>query len=198
MLEIRSIYSDADYSDVCQILLRAQKAESQKTGVLYNTSSITPSQFTRDIEQYEGVCFCAYVDGVLAGTLSVFSDNRKKWYSKDGSDKIIKYVGVAPEYQGMGIASQLVEYAKSNTNYQVLSVSTGEMNQHAIHLYKKNGFILVDITRGPIHNAYKLAFWKEGCPIRHDIIKMHLIVSKIKCFIKRLLSRSKVNPDQFR
>lgn len=127
-----------------------------------------------------------------------FSDYRKKWYSKDDTDKIIKYVGVAPEYQGLGIASQLVDFAKTNTKYQVLSVSTGEMNQHAIHLYKKNGFILVDITRGPIHNAYKLAFWKEGCPIRADIISRHLTVSKIKCFIKKSLSGSKVNPDRFR
>ena len=179
-------------------MFRAQKAESIKTGVLYNTSSLTPSQFTREMKQYDGVCFCAYVDGVMAGTLSVFSDRRKKWYSKDDTDKIIKYVGVAPEYQGKGIASRLVEYAKSSTIYQVLSVSTGEVNQHAIHLYKKNGFILVDITRGPIHNAYKLAFWKDGCPIRNEIIRRHLIVSKIKCFVKKLLSRSKVTPDQFR
>lgn len=197
-MEIRSICADADYSDVCQLLVRTQRAESVKTGVLYNTSSITAAQLAEEVKKYAGVCFCAYVDGVMAGTLSVFSDNRKKWYSKNDSDKIIKYVGVAPEYQGLGIASQLVDYAKLNTNYQVLSVSTGEMNQHAIHLYKKNGFILVDITKGPIHNAYKLAFWKEGCPISADIIRRHLIVSKIKCFIKKILSRTKVSPDQFR
>lgn len=72
MLEIRSICADADYSDVCQLLLRAQKDESLKTGVLYNTSSITASQLTKEVKQYAGVCFCAYVDGVMAGTLSVF------------------------------------------------------------------------------------------------------------------------------
>ena len=198
MLEIRSISTDADYLEVCQLLVRAQQAEYKKTGVLYNTSNITASQLTKEMDMYAGVCFCAYVDGVMAGTLSVFSDNKKKWYSKDDSDKIIKYVGVDPEYQGKGVASQLVEYAKSNSEYKVLSVSTGEMNRHAIHLYKKNDFILVDITKGPIHNAYKLAFWKEGCPISANIIRRHLIVSKIKCFIKKVLFRSKANPNQFR
>ena len=198
MIEIRAIANDADYEDVCSLIRRSQKAESEATGVLFNTKGLTPAQLKDEIKGYDGVCFCAFDNSVMAGTLSLFADYKKKWYSREESGKIIKYVAVAPEYQGKGIASKLIDKAKKEAGELVLSVSTGEKNTHAIHLYERNGFILVDVTRGLINNAYKMAYWKSGCPIKANKLNRHIMAARMKCAVKKRLFKPTVTEEMFR
>ena len=197
MIEIKTIENEADLNNACNLLRRSQIAETEATGVLYNTKWLNGAQLKNEISKNDGVCFCVFDNGEMAGTMSVFAD-KKKWYSHDDPGKIIKYVAVAPEHQGKGVASMLMEQAKKAAGDQVLSVSTGEKNKHAIQLYKRNGFILVDVTRGPINNAYRLAYWRNGCPINPNRLKMHVLIARIKCAIKKRLFKPTVSEDMFR
>lgn len=198
MIRIKAIVNEADYGDVCNLLRKSQKAETEATGVLFNTKGLSPEQLKDEISRYDGVCYCAYEGTEMAGTLTVFTNHKKNWYSTVEPGRIIKYVAVAPGCQGKGIATKLLECAKHESDGRVLSVSTGEKNTHAVQLYSKNGFILVDVRRGPINNAYKFAYWENGCPINPSRLRMHIFAAKAKCALKKLLFKPKVTEDVFR
>ena len=188
-MTIRIIESgnNADYEKVCEIINKSQEAETEKRNVLYNTHGMTPSQLSEELSAKEGRCICVYEGPDMAGTASVFRDKKEKWYSDGKADIVLKYVAVSPEHQGKHIATQILDYVK-NLDCKVISVSTGEKNRRAIHLYEKNGFILVGVSRGRINNSYKYAYWKDGCPIAPGKIKAHIAEAKVKCFIKRYLT----------
>lgn len=195
---ITVVNSSSGYKAVCDLLHRAQKAESEATGVLFNTNKLSAEDLRGEIENNKGAkCLGAYDDGKLIGTLCVFIDKKNRWYTQAKRCLEIKYVAVAPESQGKHVGSSLLDYVKSMEKYDILNVSTGEKNINAIRYYKKNGFILVDVSRGPIHNAYKLAYWKEECPINQNVIRRHVRSSKMKCFVKQLLARPKVSKESF-
>lgn len=197
MIEIKSIDNPQVLSDICELLHKSQKTETENTGVLFNTIRLQPEELKEEIEQKNGQCICALEDGRVLGSLCVFPDNKNRWYTQDKRCLEIKYVGVSPESQGKHIGSSLINYVKAWPNYDIINVSTGEKNLNAISFYKKNDFLIVDFSRGPIHNACKLAYWKGECPIKQSVIRSHVLLSKMKCIVKKLLVRPKVSKDSF-
>ena len=187
MADIKIINNIDGFAEVCEVLHRSQKAESEATGVLFNTIRLSAEELEREIEDHKGRCVGVFENGRIIGTLCAFEDNKNRWYTHNKKSLEIKYVAVSPESQGKHVGSAMLDYVKSFDNYEILNVSTGEKNKNAIHFYNKNGFILVDISRGPIHNACKLAYWKEGCLIKQRTINSHVLKSRFKCFIKKLL-----------
>ena len=187
IIRINVLDDNADYGKVCEIINKSQKAETETRNVLYNTHGMTPSRLAEELIEKGGKCICLYDGPDMAGTLSVFPDKKEKWYSDGKDDIVIKYVAVSPEYQGKNIATMLLDFVK-NMGHTVISVSTGEKNRHAIHLYEKNGFILVGVSCGRINNSCKYVYWKDGCPIASGKIKAHIAEARVKCFIKRYLT----------
>ena len=164
---------------------------------MFNTKNLSSEILKSEIDNKGAKCIGIYDDGKIIGTLSVFKDNKKHWYTDSKNCLEIKYVAVAPESQGRHVGSALMDFVKAKEEYEILNVSTGEKNINAIRYYERNGFVLVDVSRGPIHNAYKLAYWRDGCPIKQRTIKKHVLVSKIKCYVKRLFIRTKVSKEMY-
>lgn len=179
----------SSFSNVCEVIKSAHLAEYNSTGLVINTSGITAEQLQKEIESYSGKCLGYVADGIIVGTLSVFCDKKHYWFSKGQTVKTIKYVAVLPDYQGRHIASELLEYVKDHytDNNNPVTVSTDQRNKHAVKLYEKNGFRIVNITRGrkAVSNAVRLAWWPLGCPFSHFVCHSHLVLDRLKCTVKR-------------
>lgn len=192
MAEIREIRDSSFLEDVCSIIKSAHEAEYKSTGLIINTSNITAEQLLEEITNLSGGCFVATVDGKAAGTLSIFHDKKKYWFSQGSDCLTIKYVAVDPLYQGKHIASDLIEYSKSIASREgqsFLMVSTDQRNKHAISLYQKNGFRIVDVTRGKKakSNAVRMAWWPVCFPFSDASCQIRVTKGKIKCFLKQLI-----------
>lgn len=179
------------FTDVCAVIKSAHLAEYNATGLVINTSDITAEQLQREMEQYNGKCLGYVVDESIVGTLSVFCEKKRYWFSAGRDVKTIKYVAVRPDYQGRHVASKLLQYAKDvyANNTVPIIVSTDQKNKHAIKLYEKNGFQIMKVTRGrkADSNALKLVWWPLGCPFSHSLCSFHLLMDKIKCAIKIII-----------
>ncbi|MCR4951820.1 MAG: GNAT family N-acetyltransferase [Solobacterium sp.] len=172
---------------VCSTLKAAQDHAFQETGLAINTYGLTAADLSDQLKRKNGICIAAFDQDTAAGSLCVFDDHSDRWFAKSGRE--IKYVSVLPSCQGKGIASKLLDLAKETVSDEVLTVSTDERNKGAVNLYQKNGFALIDISRGrrASSNAVRFAYWKTGCPLDRKTIASHLRARKLKCLIKSLI-----------
>ena len=178
-----------EIKDACDVLASAQSFETSASGMEYNTHGLQANTLSSELMEHNGMCIVADASGVIVGTLSLMDDAKQRWYKKDaGHYQTIKYVGVAPEWQGHGIAHRLVEFA-INKSDGVVTASTDERNVKAVRLYESCGFRVMEYARprGAESNAVILAFWKNGCPPATFEINLHRIASKTKCLTKRIL-----------
>lgn len=193
MIEIKEIRDSSYLHDVCSVIKRAHEAEYYSTGLTINTSDITEDYLYQQIMIFDGVCLIGVIDGVIVGTCSIFREPKYYWFSSgvEGGGCTIKYVAVDPKYQGKHIASEILEYSKRIVRKEnsLLMVSTDQRNKHAVNLYKKNGFILVDVTRGKKaeSNAVRFAWWPNGCPFSKAKCFTRVIRGKMKCLLKKLI-----------
>lgn len=69
----------------------------------------------------------------------------------------IEFVGTAPEFQGQGVASQIINHILENTSYnQYLVEEVADTNIPAMRLYKKLGFEEYKRTPVPQKRAEKI------------------------------------------
>lgn len=191
MISISSI-QPSDHSSLeiaCELVDQAQDYESIVLGISFNTHGLTPEDLSSILTDGNGVTFLAF-DGVdPVGTLTLIDDARQNWYHRgESSPKVIKFVAVSPGHQGKGIATQLVQRAIRETE-ELVSVSTDERNTHAIHLYKKCGFSLVEVNRAKSEegNAVRFAFWLNGCPLPRWAIAEKLVLCRLRVLIKKMI-----------
>ena len=171
---------------VCDCIRIAQTETFKRSGLRINTYGLAPNVLYEQLRA-GGTCFIAEYNSSVIGTLSVFKDNRKNWYSNGGV--IIKYVAVLPDWQGRHVATLLLEKAKSIYSDRVISISTDKRNRRAIDLYRKRGFVLMDISRAKYaqSNAVKLAYWGgHGFPFKCRRA-VHLAWSCFKCIVKTII-----------
>ena len=190
MSEIKELCSHS-FHDVCEVIRSAHLAEYQTNGLIINTSNITAEQLQQEMEAFHGKCLGYFMDGILVGTLSVLCYERQYWFSRDQGIRTIKYVAVRPEYQGRGLASQLLKFVKDHDTVEntPLLVSTDQRNRHAIKLYEKNGFQIVNVMRSrkAKSNSVRMAWWPAECPVSKVSVKFHIMKDQLKCAIKKLL-----------
>ena len=189
MTEIIEISDLARLDEVCSVIRAAHQDTYQATGLVINTTDITPVRLSEELNRYNGKCLACIIDGgIIAGTISIFNDQRKYWYSK-GKTQTIKYVAVRPDCQGRHIAADLIKYIKDNMidAETTLMLSTDERNTHAIKLYEKSGFKLVEIVRGrkAESNAVRFAWWLNGCPFSDGLLRRRVLCGYLKCLIKK-------------
>lgn len=177
----------AGLEEVCEVIRAAQDAEYEVSGISYNTHGIDGTKLSQILAQSGGVCYTALAEGRIVGTLSVVPMKLDTWYLK-GTAYMIKYVAVLASHQGRHIASMLVGQVIRDFGDRegTIAVSTDIRNRHAVHLYERNGFLAVDITRGrkAKGNAIKLAYWKDGCPYSTGRIRRQLRLAGLKCKVK--------------
>lgn len=178
---------------VCNVIHAAHEAEYRRSGLKINTSSITSEVLERQLDEHHGICVAAVEDHNIVGTLSMMDECSDHWYLKGLEAGIIKYVAVVPETQQKGVASALLGHAKgqfsSGHPRGVLTVSTDERNKSALHLYRKNGFIPIDVTRGRKAQscAVRLAYWPQGNPHSHVRIRLWLMRRRALCAVKSMI-----------
>ena len=179
--------SDQQVKEAICIIDEAQDAEYVISGIKYNTHHLTITDIMLRIRD-GGFILLGYADGEIIATTTVSYEQITKWYW-NGMAYTIHYVAVKPGYQGKGIASWMLKTVINKADRIPAFLSTDERNTHAVHLYEKNGFVRMDVSRGTKakSNAVIMGFWASGYPFSNDRIKMHLYKSKIKCIIKAIL-----------
>ena len=107
-------------------------------------SFIPPLHTYVDIQKYaekinkNAITFEAWDKNTLVGLIAA--------YFNDENTKIgfITNVSMVKEYQGLGIASKLllltIEYGKEH-NFRIIRLEVNKINQKALTLYKRNGFV---------------------------------------------------------
>ena len=149
-MEIRTVNDPAGYEDACALLHKAQNAETEATGVLFNTNKLRPEELKSQIESNNNnKCLGAYENARIIGTLCVLKGKKDRWFTGGRSCFEIKYVAVDPESQGKHIGSTMMDHVKSMEGYDILYVSTGENNKKAIRYYFKKR--LYPCRREPRH-----------------------------------------------
>ncbi len=81
----------------------------------------------------------AYIDGDVVGIIT---------YSIIYERAEVNYILVLEEYRGVGIADKLLKFALSDmkkSGCETVSLEVDSMNEKAINLYLKNGFIIKNI-----------------------------------------------------
>ena len=94
---------------VCDCIRESHNETFKKFGLRINTYGLAPDVLSEQLRA-GGACFIAECKSSVIGTLSVFKDNRKNWYSDNGA--IIKYVAVLPDWQGQHVATLLLNRLK--------------------------------------------------------------------------------------
>lgn len=91
---------------------------------------------------------CRIVGSVILDCEQPTEYSRINWATKNDSRRalVIHTLCVAPEYMGIGIATEMLTFAKelaASLNCASLRLATNSKNNGAIHLYEKNGFSVV-------------------------------------------------------
>jgi ribosomal-protein-alanine N-acetyltransferase len=112
-----------------------------------------------DIQKYgekidnHAITFEAWDENTLVGLIAA--------YFNDENTKIgfITNVSMLKEYQGLGIASKLllltIEYGKEH-NFRMLRLEVNKINQKALTLYKRHGFVETQQNENSVMMEYLL------------------------------------------
>lgn len=92
-------------------------------------------------------------DGCIVGSVILDCEqpseySKVNWATKSDSRKalVIHTLCVAPDYMGIGIATEMLSFAKelaTSLNCSSMRLATNSKNSGAIHLYEKNGFSII-------------------------------------------------------
>lgn len=192
-ITIKEKSEDISYEKIHSILEEAHKVNNQR-GFHLRTASLDGSKIEKRIGE-KGKCFVALDKEKVVGTISIRMVKRNCWYAK-GEIPDYMLAGVLPEYQGKHINSMLAkkvfEYSKTK-GYRIIELDTAENNQHAINVYKHQGFKLVDFKafEGTDHYSVVMAKWLYKCPYPNIYIYLRYLIKKI--YIK---SRYKIGREK--
>lgn len=136
--------NDEVASDIFSVFQHAYKVESQLIGAV----DFPPlSRNTKDITSSKTLFYGFHYDDYLAAVIEI-SINEKRLE--------IDSLTVDPKYFRKGIAGRLIQYVLDIFEYSEAVVETAVMNEPAIILYKKHGF--VEYKRWiPSHGIPKIA-----------------------------------------
>ena len=127
------------------MIIRSAKSEDASSLAHLAASLGRPQDavtFLRDISAYSEGFFIAEVDGVLSGYLIIRTESAPKCVQGRSPIQLWRLF-VSPEYQGKGVATQLIGqavlYARAK-QHDVVWLGTAADNARAIALYRKSGF----------------------------------------------------------
>lgn len=113
-------------------------------------NSIRKERFYSTIKNEFNFIMGAFDKNKLVGIISVIRENRKKANHKAG----IYGMFLKPEYQGKGIAKELLDISLKKLfeikDIQKVNLSVNASNEKAINLYEKSGFNPYGIERNAI------------------------------------------------
>ena len=174
---------EISYEQIHQVLRRAHQV-NKGSGFSMATADLSGEQIRQRIGS-DGKCWVALDGDKVVGTLSIRMLKRNTWYAKG---KVPDYMlaGVLPDYQGMHINSMLAETAFKycrEMGYPLMELDTAEQNQHAVEVYRHQGFHLVGYkaTKNADHYSVVMAKWlreqpysETYCRIRYELKKLYI------------------------
>lgn len=182
------------FDEIHRVLWDANRNNREK-GFELKTASMSGQELKARIGE-KGKCFIAVDGNRIVGTLSARILQKNTWYY---TGELVDYMlaGVIPEYQGKHIntmlANLLFSFAKDN-HYSAIELDTAADNNHAINVYKHQGFIPVDFVakKNLDHYSVIMMKWLDKCPyslryikFRYDIKRLAVLVRYKKGKIKR-------------
>jgi ribosomal protein S18 acetylase RimI-like enzyme len=121
------------------------------------------TQVAKELSNQNDYYFFAEINGVPVGYLRFMEDYSSFSFMKQWKALELKRIYVLKEFQGKGIAQQLMnvvfDFCKKE-NYQVLWLGVWEHNIRAQKFYEKNGFVNSGHTHDfPIGNTPQTDYW---------------------------------------
>jgi ribosomal protein S18 acetylase RimI-like enzyme len=151
MGNIKMIIQKGKTSDINEIMDIVKNAiiDMERRG-LYQWDSIYPNidVIKNDID--EGNLYVYMDKGIIKGimVLNEFQDEEYKsvkWQHNQGKVLVIHRLCIDPLFKGQGLATRFVKFAEKfgkDNNYQTIRLDAFSENEHALNLYKKNGYQL--------------------------------------------------------
>jgi GNAT superfamily N-acetyltransferase len=151
MVEIRPIRPDDSVEELTE-LIHSAYAHLKSMGLNYTAVDQSVSTTLERIKA--GCCFVATGDGQLIGTIVVEPTSQDisdcPYYARHGVASAHQ-LAVAPQHQGKGIGSRLMDaaekWAKDN-GFSELALDTAEPAHHLVALYLRRGYKCVDSVQG--------------------------------------------------
>lgn len=194
MIVIKQIYDNELFEEASKVIKNAFCETKEKNGVVFAISDINGFSLKKIINDNNGICFGAWKDNNLVGTLSIIKQNINRWYAK-GEVLKLRLVAVLPQYYGEHIGSQLVanaiSYCKEN-KYSSILVQTPANNTPAQKLYEKFGFIKVRFWSKGDHDVIDYFFWLDSMKPSKTKCNYMFLRSKLSTYIRKIFNRKLV------
>lgn len=149
--------SNVSWDSIHDLLWRAHES-NRKRGIIMKYPSLPGEDIRVRVEEGNGKMFVALDGSKVIGSLAFTVKKRNKWYYKD-SFAYICFVGIDPNYKGMGIYRQMFLFAEQyikQVGFKAIVFDTHEDNQRMIKVNSSNGFQKVDYVHHEGHNSIVL------------------------------------------
>ncbi|MCH5221522.1 MAG: GNAT family N-acetyltransferase [Muribaculaceae bacterium] len=179
------------WDDIKQCLVDAHAVNRAK-GIETSLYKWPTDKIQQSIEPY-GVMLVALDNGKVVGTAALRVKHSKRWFAK-GRYAYLCFWAVLPEYNGLGIHTELVrkseEIAKQR-NYSVFVFDTNEHNKKVINKSRANGYRYVAYYRPNNTDHYNviMAKWPNACPYSKAYCKARFCISWLKVRLSACFNR---------
>ncbi len=149
--------------ELTELLHQAYKPLADR-GFRYSATYQPPETTLKRLKYFES--YLAYWSGQLAGTIALIQwkpDSPCEYYRKEGIYHFGQFA-VKPEFQGRGIANQLLLRIEERTKQlrgKELALDTAEGAVELIEMYKRRGFKAVSTTKWASTNYQSIVMTKE-------------------------------------
>lgn len=126
---------------------------------LWNQENVSWNNLSKsyDISNF----YIAYVEEQPVGCMAITDEDKKYWKEdKEGEALYLHKLAVKQNFRGMGVSSELINYAKQITiitGIKLLKLDCNADRLKLMKIYQKNGFEQVDIIH--MDNDYNMALY---------------------------------------
>lgn len=142
-----------DINSIATLYNRVIDYQEANGGYMSWIKNVYPTEKTASDALMLDTLYVADIDGFIAGSVildCVQTDDYKSLNWKTANDErdalVIHTLCVDPDYMGIGIATEMLSFAKKlakSLNCSSIRLATNSKNIGAIILYEKNGFIII-------------------------------------------------------
>lgn len=178
IMEKSSSYS---WDDVKECLWESHSL-NRKKGIFLESVNSTPQKLDKIFSKEQSRFFLAVDDNNRILACCGVCKRENGWLSRFGRTAELCFVGVRPQYAGMGLFSKLLNECKKyceEVNISVLYLNTTFNNHSMQKAAAKNGFVLVDydVFKGVPYYYVRMAFFYKR--VSRSLLNLHFLFRKV-------------------